>query len=1079
MKQQYALFYLFFVCIFFFSTTLFAQGNGPLWTKTTKAETFLKERLYQQYEPVEVNYYKLNLENLKSFVQNATKRGTTASNLVLDFPNIDGKLESFRIEEASNMATELQAQYPEIRSYIGYGITNPRAILRFSLSPQKGLSSMVLSDKKTVFIEPYSQDLSIYRVYIRTEMDKNDHQFVCETEYLVQNKDFDDAIDTANRNANDGKLRTFRLALACTGEYASFHGGTVQAVMAAMNTSMTRINGIFERDMAIRMVIVPNNSNVIFLNAATDPYTNSNGVAMLSENQTACNTFIGSANYDIGHVFSTGGGGVAQVSSACTSGKARGVTGSPAPVGDTFDIDFVAHEMGHQYGANHTQNNNCERSSKSFEPGSASTIMGYAGICAPNVQNNSDDYFHRESIREMWLNISAGASQCAAQSNTNNSAPIANAGADFIIPISTPFILKGSATDANGGNTLTYCWEQMDATPAPMPPIPSSTAGPAFRSLEPTSSPNRFMPALPTVLSGSTSSTWEVVPSVGRTMNFHLTVRDNVAGGASTSTDAMVVTTTGTAGPFAVTSQNSNVIWQVGSNQTVTWNVANTNLAPVNTASVNILLSTNGGASFPIVLASGVPNTGSFNVTVPNNVTTQARIMVEGAGNIFYNINGTNFQIVSSEFVMNFANSNISVCQPNSAVYNFTYNTFNGFSETTTFSATGVPAGGNVLFSPPTATTDGTSVTMTVSNTSSIAPGTYNITVVGTATSTTKTTNVILNVFSTTLATATLTSPANGATNVSDSPTLAWNQNSNAQEYLVQVATDPGFSNIVNSATVTSPSYVASLNPNTLYYWRVTSSNQCATASPSSVFSFTTANITCGTYKATDTPIAISAVGAGLSYTTTINIPESFPIKDINVKINIDHTWVNDLDITLTSPAGTVVLLTSDNGADGADNYTNTVFDQEATTPITSGVAPFTGSYIPEESLAALYGQMSGGNWTLTVVDDADLDGGTIKEFTIDICVEGTLGLKKNKPCEFVIFPNPSNGEFRIKLNPTSNSDIKVEVYDIRGRMIFNNSYKHDPQFSQTINLDNVQAGMYLVRVIDGDKQSTKKIIVE
>lgn len=1079
MKKHYLQFNLFFVFILFFSVSLFAQNGESLWTKTTKVKVLSKAQLYQQNEPAIVNYYTLNLEGLRSSLQNAPQRGGTTSNVILSFPNIDGKMESFRIEEASNMAPELQAQFPEIQSYIGYGITNQRAVLRFSMSPQKGLSSMVLSEKKTVFIEPYSEDLTTYRVYSRTGLDINDSQFICETEFLEDNENYGKAIETANRNANDGILRTFRLALACTGEYATFHGGTVPSVMAAMNTSMTRINGVFERDVAIRMVLVPNNSNVIFLNAATDPYTNNDGFAMLGENQTACNSFIGSANYDIGHVFSTGGGGVAQLNSPCGSGKARGVTGSPAPVGDFFDIDYVAHEMGHQYGANHTQNNNCQRSSKSFEPGSASTIMGYAGICAPNVQNNSDDYFHSESIREMWLNISAGASQCAAQSSTNNSAPIANAGVDYTIPRSTPFILKGFATDANAGNTLTYCWEQMDATPAPMPPSPSSTVGPAFRSLDPTTSPNRYMPALPTVLSGSTASTWEVVPSVGRTMNFDLTVRDNVAGGASTSSDRMIVTTTGSAGPFVVTSQDSDVTWEVGSNQTVEWDVANTNAPPVNAANVNILLSTNGGVTFPITLASGVPNNGSYSVTVPNNVTSQARILVEGVGNIFYNVNSSNFEIITAEFVMNFATQDLTVCSPDNAVYNFTYNTFSGFSETTTFSATGVPAGASVVFSPPTATTNGTNVTMTVSNTGAVAPGSYTITVVGTAASATNTTNVTLNIYSTALVAATLISPANGATDVSETPTLTWNPNANAQEYLVQVATDLAFTNIVNSATVSTPSYVASVSPNTLYYWRVTSSNQCVTASPSSVFTFTTANITCGSYTATDTPIAISASGGGLSYTSVINVPESFPVNDLNVKINIQHTWVNDLDVSLTSPTGTVVVLSTNNGANGAQNYTNTVFDQQATTPITSGSAPFTGSFIPEGDLSLLNGQMSGGNWTLNVVDDFNLDGGSINEFTIELCVEGTLGIEENEISEFSIFPNPNRGEFTIKLNSTSNSNIKVDIFDVRGRIIFADSYRNNSQFNQTINLNNVQAGMYLVKVTDGDRQSTKKIIVE
>lgn len=1079
MKHLYFKFYLSFVLVVFFSFGVFAQQNGSLWTKTTQTEALLKQQLYQQNEPAVVNYYTLNLDNLTSSLQNVPQRGTSSSNIVLEFPNIDGILESFKIEEASNMAPELQAQFPEIRSFIGYGISNPRAVLRFSLSPQKGLSSMVLSEKKTVFIEPYSQDLTTYRVYSRTGMDTDVSQFVCETDNLEENDNLDNGSQSVNRNANDGVLRTFRLALACTGEYAAFHGGTIPSVIAAMNTSMTRINGVFERDVAIRMVIVASNSNVIFLNAATDPYTNNNGGTMLNENQTACNTLIGSANYDIGHVFSTGGGGIAQLNSPCGSGKARGVTGSPAPVGDFFDIDYVAHEMGHQYGANHTQNNNCQRSAKSFEPGSASTIMGYAGICSPNVQNNSDDYFHRESIREMWNNISAGASQCGAQSSTNNSAPIANAGADYTIPRSTPFILKGAATDANAGNTLTYCWEQMDATPAPMPPIPTSTAGPAFRSLDPVTSPNRYMPALPTVLSGSTSSTWEVVPSVGRTMNFDLTVRDNIAGGASTSSDGMIVTTTGSAGPFVVTSQNSNVTWQVGSTQTVTWNVANTNVAPVNTANVNILLSTNGGATFPIVLASGVPNNGTYNVTVPNNVTSQARIMVEGAGNIFYNVNSSNFQIITSEFLMNFTSSSISVCQPNNAVYNFTYNTFNGFSETATFSATGVPAGASVAFSPTTASSNGTPVTMTISNTAGVAPGSYAITVVGTAASTTKTTIVTLNVFSTTLAAASLITPLNGETNASATPTLTWSPNPNAQNYLVQVATDPGFTNIVNSATVSTTNYVASVNPNTLYYWRVTASNQCVTASPSSVFTFTTANITCDSFTSTDTPITISASGANLSYTSIINIPADYPITDVNVKININHTWVNDLDITLTSPTGTVVLLTSDNGAEGAQNYTNTIFDQEATTPIISGSAPFTGSFIPEGNLGLLYGQMSGGNWTLTVVDDFNQDGGTITEYTLQLCVEGSLGIEENNLSEFTIFPNPNHGEFTIKLNSGSNSKIRVEVYDVRGRSIFNSFYNASSDFSQQIRLNNVQSGMYLVKVSDGEKQITKKIIVQ
>jgi hypothetical protein len=394
------------------------------------------------------------------------------------------------------------------------------------------------------------------------------------------------------------------------------------------------------------MEIVPNNDEMVFLNAATDGYTNNNPSALLGENQAKCDAIIGNANYDIGHVFSTQGGGIAQLRSPCVTGsKARGVTGIPTPKGDFYDIDYVAHEMGHQYGGNHPQNNNCQRSSVSIEPGSASTIMGYAGICAPNVQNNSDDYFNGVSIIEMWNNISAGNSTCAAQTATNNDPPVITSTGGFFAPRSTPFVLRGEATDPNAGDVLTYCWEQVDTTPAPMPPVNTSASGPLFRSLDPTTEPDRYMPALATVIGGSTQSTWEVVPSVQRGMSFRLTVRDNVLnGGASASAITGVTTIDGT-GPFVVTSQQSATEdWEIGTNQTVTWDVAGTDIAPIDTPNVDILVSTNGGLNFDFELATGVPNNGTYNFTVPNIPnSTQVRVMVLGAGNVFYNVNPVNF----------------------------------------------------------------------------------------------------------------------------------------------------------------------------------------------------------------------------------------------------------------------------------------------------------------------------------------------------------------------------------------------------------------------------------------------------
>ena len=518
--------YLKFLCCsitLLFVTLSSAQKQENIWSKTSNDIVNKENVIFYKSIPKNSTLVSLDFRALQSRLLNAPERefSSDSEGVRINFPNQEGKYESYLVKEASVMSSELQSQFPKIKSYIGKGIDNPSAIIRFSVSPEKGLSSMVLSDKKTVFIESYSADLKNYIVFMNSKEDVYNETFVCETENVKSGYNITNEKFNALRNADDGELRTYRLALACTVEYAQFHGGTLEGVMAAMNTTMTRVNGIFERDLALTMVMVPNTS-IIFLgpDVDSDPYTNNNGLAMLEQNQTTCDNTIGSANYDIGHVFSTAGGGVAQLFTPCDNNiKAEGVTGLPAPIGDAFDVTYVAHEMGHQYGGNHTQNNNCQRSGVSVEPGSASTIMGYAGICAPNVQNDSDDYFHGENIKEMWLNISAGiGSTCFESSSTDNAAPQVNAGANVSIPKSTAFVLRGSATDADTASGLTYCWEQIDTEVSAMPPESTNTGGPAFRSNKPSALPIRYMPSLDVVMSGSLETTWEVVPSLARVL---------------------------------------------------------------------------------------------------------------------------------------------------------------------------------------------------------------------------------------------------------------------------------------------------------------------------------------------------------------------------------------------------------------------------------------------------------------------------------------------------------------------------------------------------------------------------------
>ncbi|UYZ63102.1 reprolysin-like metallopeptidase [Hymenobacter weizhouensis] len=638
---------LFLVC----TNAAWAQSTQALWRDLT---TTAAQRAAQApaIQPTKYRALQLDETGLRAVLSRSASRtaGTEGPSFVLDLPLADGSFMQFRVQEVAVMAPALAAKFPNIKTYSGYAVTNNTITIKADFT-EKGFHAMILNPQgDDIFIDPFGTGSpGYYMSYYKKDFVKQTPVAPCATDEVpanIEKKAARKAPVSANRTL-DRNLRTYRLAVAATYEYSQFHGGTKSGALSAIVTSINRVNGVFEKEVAVRMVLVGDNDKVVYT-TSNDPYTNDDGGAMLTQNINTLNAVLGSGSYDIGHVFSTDGGGVAYFESVCASFKAGGVTGQSRPVGDPFDIDYVAHEIGHQFGASHTQNNDCNRDdTASFEPGSGTTIMSYAGICDPNVANQADAMFHAFSIQEMTTFISTkGGNGCAAKTLLANNIPTANAGNDYTIPRGTPFTLTGSATDADGTAGLTYSWEQMNNEEAPMPPSPTATVGPAFRVFLPTASPARTFPRLQDILS-NTTPTWEVLSTVGRSYRFRLVVRDNNPGGGFTNYDETLVTVAGSAGPFRVTAPNTAVSWAANSTQTVTWDVAGSNAAPVNCATVNILLSTNGGTTFPITLAANVPNTGSATVTVPGNATTQARIKVEAVGNIFFDVSNANFTITT------------------------------------------------------------------------------------------------------------------------------------------------------------------------------------------------------------------------------------------------------------------------------------------------------------------------------------------------------------------------------------------------------------------------------------------------
>lgn len=919
---------------------------------------------------------------------------------IIYLPDGDGNVIPFALQETPVLHPELAQKYPQIKSFTGLSV-NGKYKIKLS-SSHKGIESMVIdvSNQKTAFMEPMLNDDDAYVLYNKGEHSSLENTFLCKTEVLLQDK-MNSGGGTAKTIVplvDDQLLRKFRIAVSVTGEYTEYHGGTVADALAAINTTLTRINEVFETDLGVTLELIANNDLVVFTDPDTDPYNGS----LNSQVQNSLTSTIGEANYDVGHLFhrvddpEQNNGNAGFIGAVCADNqKGSGFSASFEPEGDVFDLDYVAHELGHQFGANHTWSYESEGTGVQAEPASGTTIMGYAGIVlGNNVATNGDDYFHFNSILQISTYLQSVA--CAQTTVQTNSPPALTPVGDYTIPKGTAFVLEGVATDPDVGDVLTYTWEQInDGVVTTGTFGPTNPSGANFRSLPPTTDPARYFPRLTEVIQGNLTQinpvindVWETVSDIERTLTFACTVRDNAIGGGQVVSDVLDVNVIKAAGPFVVTSQASNETYQAGSLQEVTWDVANTNSSPIDAQTVDIFLSLDGGMSFPITLVDDTLNDGSEEVLIPGDVTNSARIMVKASENVFFAINASDFTIGQSEVVLNFQELSFTVCQPNDIVIPFTYQTFGGFSETSTFS-TDVPVGLSASFSPTQASTDDTAVDLTISNTNAVATGVYDITVTSTSASVTKNVTLSLTIGDGTFADVVLTAPANMQTGTTLNPQLSWEANPLYSSHDVEVATDVGFTDIVSSATVPFTFYqVNGLEEQTEYFWRVRPSNDCGTGTFGPPFSFTTIQLDCKSVEPRNgLPLEISSIGTP-TVSSSIHFFEDLSISDINVSLEVDHTFLEDLIITLISPAGTRVALVS-NTCGGLNNI-NAVFDDDGSPITCSGNPAIMGTVSPLGSLASFNGESILGEWILEIQDTAPSDGGALVAFSMDVCVEGT-----------------------------------------------------------------------------------------
>ncbi|MBK7410607.1 MAG: T9SS type A sorting domain-containing protein [Saprospirales bacterium] len=1007
-----------FLAILFLASISHAQSY---WADANPDALAVPESAKLDLYPTHFRTLELNLDGARQYLSKAPLEFTPNARqnaLILELPFPDGRMEEFRVVKSPVMKPGLAAKYPMIQTFAAYSASGKPYSARLGYTT-KGFHALIRTDEGMIYIDPYAEGQTQYYIsfyYKDYDLDAAGIPSLgCGWEPGAEagfpEPKETDMVTRGLESLEDVpvNLRVYDMALACTGEYGQAKGGTVEAVMSSFNTALNRVNEIVTPEVGFKFELIENNDLLVFLNPNTDPYINSNvGESLLGQNTAVINSIINVNFYDIGHVFTNGCtdvGGIAG-GTVCSQNKAKGVTchGSSNIIGIAERI--MAHELAHQFSAGHTWSN-CPgilgqlASDSAYEPGSGTTIMSYAGACGPeNIQFGEDTYYHVRSLVQMrnYITVSLG-SECPDLVPTDNREPVIDWPYEngFFIPISTPFELSAEATDPDG-DPLTYCWEQYDLGPLASLGSPIDDS-PSFRSFSPQAASNRIFPRLPIVLSNQSEDV-EVLPTYSRNLTFRMTVRDNYPGGGGTDWEEVKFKSTDQAGPFLVSYPNSALDQLTGGTfDTITWNVANTDKAPVNCQIVNIRLSVDGGNTFPYTLIAGTPNNGSAVVAIPHITANSARIRVEAADNVFFDLSNSNFKIVPpSEPGFTFqvdAPLVQTVCIPGEIQVPFSSQSVLGYDSLLTLElVSGLPTDATAVFST-TQFLPGESSTLSLNfsqvATSQDATLLVRLTVAG---GDTLLFPLYFHLIYENFSALTMDAPFNGESGLDINEAIfQWPNLPNADTYDFQMATSPAFSaeTLVHEKyglTVTTYVPTVVLEKNELYFWRIRAGNQCKTSDFLSPFAFHTIALSCDKYVSNDVPMGIPSTGTP-TRTSELTILQDGTINDLNVVDLIGyHEGIQQLKVSLQGPDGTIVKLFGEYC--GSTAPFNLDLDDES--PFNPPCPPNTGqAYKPAEPLSVFDGQSTAGTWKLVAkVTDEWGNGGLVESWGLEFCASFT-----------------------------------------------------------------------------------------